>query len=372
MKPDPQIRALLERAAARVPVDVEEGLDYVHHASAPGRRARIASIAVAAAVVILAVALVWNNVAADRSFVQGTGGEPSGRIAIAAGPNLRYGLLVHDLTTGTSSEISVGGTVTDASISMDGSKLAVAIELADAQGEPTANRIVVMNVDGSDQRIIREQPDGDLIGPDLVAVSWSPDGTRIALSGRTYGRGRTVSIIDADGSNEVVLDGHWEGVDWSPDGERLALIGWLDAADEGRFDLWTAALNGTGFQRLTRDTTMKFQPDWSPDGEWIAFQAGVTGDPIDQDVLIVHPDGSGRRLIGDAGGFDGMPVWSADGGWIAFASDREATDAERQAMIEGRSNHGLAVFVLDPDGGGATRIELRAEVAAAFPLSWGP
>lgn len=367
MKPDPQIQALLERAVARVPVDVEQGLAHVRTARAPARRGGIASIAVAAAILLLAVAIVWNNIAADRSFVQGVGREPSGRIAFLHGANFEYELAILDLDTGTETPIAIDGSVTDAAWSPDGTQLAVTVELPN----PAGSEIVIVDADGS-VRTIMERGHADAVGPDTIAVAWSPDGTKIAFSGRTVGRGRTVSIIDADGSNEQVLDGHWEEVSWSPDGHQLALKGWLDPADEGDFELWTVGVDGTGFTRLTDDARIEFSPVWSPDGDTIAFVTGDQDAPATFDVYVMSPGGTASRLAAHAG-FDAMPVWSPDGAWIAFASDRSATASQRAALEAGQSNAGLSVHAVRLDGSEIRllyRAGNRTEGEAAFPLAW--
>jgi len=57
-------------------------------------------------------------------------------------------------------------------------------------------------------------------------------------------------------------------------------------------------------------------PRWSPDGQSIAFDSRVTGQPA---VYVVAADGGTPRLLADDGY---LPSWSGDGRWIYFASGR--------------------------------------------------
>lgn len=368
MKPDPQLQALLERASNAVRIDAEAMLEQVHAPRRAPRGRRVASMLIAAAIIVVAAAVVWTRVADDRSFVQGTD-VPSGRLVLLRGANFEYGLSILDLESGAETHVELDGAVTDAAWSPDGTQLVVTLELPN----PAGSEIVIVDADGS-TRTIMERGHAGAVGPDTVAVDWSPDGSRLAFSGRTIGRGRTVSIIDADGSNEQVLDGHWEDVSWSPDGERLVLKGWLDPADEGRFDLWTVGADGTGFIQLTDDPRVEFTPAWSPDGSRILFAALIPGaeDNIDTDIFAIAADGgSAPTTVIEGVGFDGLPVWSPDGTWIAFASERSATPAQRQAMHAARnsSNHGMSVHIAAADGS-----DVR-EVAAfpgegVYPVAW--
>jgi TolB protein len=88
--------------------------------------------------------------------------------------------------------------------------------------------------------------------------------------------------------------------------------------------------------QLTDNRTSESDPDWSPDGERIAF---VRYDRI----LTMHPDASGRRGVTPEGmtGFD--PAWSPDGRRIAFVS-----------RIEASAQYDL--FTIRPDGTGLRRI----------------
>jgi Tol biopolymer transport system component len=62
-----------------------------------------------------------------------------------------------------------------------------------------------------------------------------------------------------------------------------------------------------------------FFPDWSPDGQWIAY---IHDDPLDSlhpsGLYVVDTAGNHSRLL--RRGYVTTPVWSQDGLWIAFQS----------------------------------------------------
>ncbi|MFL5911670.1 MAG: amidohydrolase family protein [Gaiellaceae bacterium] len=82
--------------------------------------------------------------------------------------------------------------------------------------------------------------------------------------------------------------------------------------------LWVLPASGGPARRLTSDLYDIAQPDWSPDGQQIAFQSyryGVF------DIWLIRPDGSGLRRL-THGPYDHRePRFSPDGTRIAFSSD---------------------------------------------------
>ena len=86
--------------------------------------------------------------------------------------------------------------------------------------------------------------------------------------------------------------------------------------------------DGSGLRNLTRDPhAARCCPEWSPDGQTIAFATAEPGNWI----VVMNADGSGKRSLADGTG----PFWSPDGRKIAFASGRS-----------GRSE----IYVMNADG----------------------
>ena len=98
--------------------------------------------------------------------------------------------------------------------------------------------------------------------------SWSPDGKRIAFC--RYGAGRGVWVMNADGTDEKLIDGDGWGVDWSPVGTEIAYP--------------KPSSSGTNICIVDSDTEERrmlletevyrwicWNPSWSPDGKSICF-----------------------------------------------------------------------------------------------------
>src|SRR5215469_5647410 len=83
--------------------------------------------------------------------------------------------------------------------------------------------------------------------------------------------------------------------------------------------LWSLPITGGAAKRLTDPFLEATQPNWSPKGDLIAFQAYKGGN---FHIWLMKPDGSGLRQLTDGHGDDREPRFSPDGKKVAFSSDR--------------------------------------------------
>ncbi len=240
---------------------------------------------------------------------------------------------------------------------------------------------------------------------DAVQPSWSPDGQRIAFWGLRDGA-RDIFTIPAKGgeaiglTNDDALD--WNPV-WSPDGKYV----YYASNRGGAMNLWRVRVDSsgkpggepeavnvpatyaanfsfsrdgsriaysslqrssniyladfdpvrarpTGSQRpVTQGVKEALQPAISPDGLWIAF----TLQGLNEDLVLIKPDGTGMRRVTDDAARDRAPCWSPDGSKIAFMSTRS-----------GR----FELWTIHPDGGGHQQVTEDSPRGGVSYPAWSP
>ena len=111
---------------------------------------------------------------------------------------------------------------------------------------------------------------------------------------------------------------------FSPDGSSIVFTRFKSRR---RSAIHRVNIDGTGLERLTRWRLNASNPDWSPDGQSIAFDSGDSGTPGSKgDIYVIRADGSGRTRLTDrprfheGGRFDltGNPCWSPSGTQIMY------------------------------------------------------
>ncbi len=113
-------------------------------------------------------------------------------------------------------------------------------------------------------------------------------------------------------------------------------------------NIWLMELTADGKPGIARtlisSTRADHSPQFSPDGQWIAFASSRTGH---QEIWLASRDGAElKQLTAFADKPAGTPRWSPDGRWIAFDS----------------TQGGPGIFVMDAAGGALRRVTVRGRI----------
>ncbi|MFI1453924.1 prolyl oligopeptidase family serine peptidase [Streptomyces roseus] len=220
---------------------------------------------------------------------------------------------------------------------------------------------------------------------------------------------RTPGGGGADPPTLLTAHGCWYPAS-DPRGEHVAFI--CDRA--GVPQLWCGPAGGTEVHVLDGSPDPVIEVSWSPDGRWIAYTAAPGGGEHTR-VLVVRPDGTGRKVLAGAGpgGSAHLGSWTRDGSALAVtvaqpsargaehrgsghvppdaaqaAAGRAAPEAgwavrdgaarllgtgavptasdKPTTGTEGLSSGGLAAYLMDPDGVNAPVLLFAEEGAASL------
>ncbi|MFF1777569.1 protein kinase [Streptomyces virginiae] len=167
------------------------------------------------------------------------------------------------------------------------------------------------NADGSNARRITSIAGG--------RVSWSPDGSRLAVLRKKDGVQQLFVVGVADGAARQLTSGTSQVEDpaWSPDGKSIAVC-LLTDPENWQIHTVDPEAPDRAPQQVTRLPHVALDPVWSPDGATLAYTAGAYGTGTQGDIRLVNSDGSNDRELIATGAHEMDPTWSADGTWVAF------------------------------------------------------
>ena len=138
---------------------------------------------------------------------------------------------------------------------------------------------------------------------------------------------------------------------FSPDGERVAFT----SLRSGQPEIWVVDRQGGHPLRLTSlgGDGYAATPRWSPDGKTIAFDFSAKS-PDNVDVYVISASGGAPRRVTTSPSIDATPTWSRDGRWIYSASNRTGQWQVWKVPSSGEEAGGARQVTR---GGGFTAIE---------------
>jgi dipeptidyl aminopeptidase/acylaminoacyl peptidase len=136
--------------------------------------------------------------------------------------------------------------------------------------------------------------------------------------------------------------------------------------------LWAINVENKEKKRITEGTFSIDSAEWSPDSKWLAFVRSTNGaqessfaelaPDRNSDIYIISADGGQARQLTTNPASDNNPQWSPDGKWLAYTANNDAKNwtAKTEIMViaaEGGTPRNLTKDFFESAGGG---------------LSWSP
>jgi Tol biopolymer transport system component len=149
-------------------------------------------------------------------------------------------------------------------------------------------------------------------GDDFAPIWSRPNGDRIVFSSRRQGAINLYETVSRPGGSERLIFEDPLGKfasHWSYDGRFISYVG--GGGIIGRSDIWILPLFGDRkAYALLEKTYVESQPQFSPDGQWVAYLTLESGRP----QVYVRPFSGGR---------DQWPASPAGGGWPRWRRDQK-------------------------------------------------
>lgn len=254
--------------------------------------------------------------------------------------------------------------------SPDGKRLAFLSSEKDSTSKKDVTSLYVVALDNRSPRLVTRLTETNFfITYAGESVAWSPEGKRLAfinatdesealdndskssdprVINRMQYKSRTsfsdtlrthVFVVDVDDDRaeaRQLTEGRFydHALTWSPRGDEIAFLSnhEFDPDANNNSDIFAVSLNGR-VRQITSTPGCEYEPQWSPDGKWLAYTATrrevTTIDSVAEDAhvwVIDAQGGRGRELTAAQDRRARNPRWTADGKTIFYlANDRGGT-----------------------------------------------
>lgn len=229
---------------------------------------------------------------------------------------------------------------------------------------PTRDEIAFMSYANNRPRVYlfdltsgRQSILGDFSGM-TFAPRFSPDGSGVVMSVADGGGSDIVAMELGSRAPRKLTDSGAIDVSpcYSPDGSQIAF-----ASDRGGDQqIYVMDASGGNVKRISFGVGKYATPVWSPRGDLIAFTR-YAGDSSNFNIGVMHPDGSGERLLAEGWDVEG-PTFAPNGRVLMFWRESKAVD---------RSGRGFGSRLVSVDITGFNERPVQTPTDASDP-AWSP